>query len=204
MKPARLHVFPLSPNSRKVMILNEHLGLGLPIQMVDLRTGDQKAAAFIALNPNGKVPVLEFDDGSTLWESNVILNRLAGIAKSDLWPASEQRYDIMRWQFWEAAHWTPACTPFILRHVFGDESVDLAAAETEFRRFATVLDDHLAGRDWLSGDTLTTADMSVAPIMCLRAMCHFPMAGFANIEAWAARFEALEANRAMDRALEAA
>ena len=204
MTPVKLHVFPPSPNSRKVIFLNAHLDLNLPLEMVDLRNGAQKAPDFLALNPNGKVPVLEFDDGSTLWESNVILNRLAGIAESDLWPRSDQRYDILRWQSWEAAHWTPACAPYIGYHLFNDTSVNLDAAAETFHRFAAVLDGHLKGRDWLAGAEMTAADISVGAILALRAACHYPLDGYANITAWMARLEAVKGWSAADEMMRAA
>ena len=202
MIPSRLHVFPPSPNSRKVIMLNAHLGLNLPLTMVDLQSGGQKDPAFLTLNPNGKVPVLELDDGSTLWESNAILNLLAP-AGSPLSPAALQP-EIQRWQFWEACHWTPACAPFILRHLFGDESFDLDAAAATFHRFAKVLDDHLATRDWLVGDAFSVADIAVAAICYLRAPCHYPLDGYTHIAAWLARVEALPAWKAADPVAEPA
>lgn len=186
----KLHVFPPSPNAKKAMFVNAHLGLNLPLQIVDLRSGAQQSPEYLALNPNGKVPTLEFDDGTTLWESNAIINKLSGDAKSDLWPASQARYDILRWQFWEACHWTPACAKFIARHIFGNQDVDLDAAAVDFRRYATVLDDHLSGRDWLVGDKMTTADISNAMVLYLREPCRYPLDGFGNITRWIGRIEA--------------
>lgn len=186
----RLHVFPGSPNSRKTMTANEMLGLGLDTVIVDLPAGAHKSAEFLALNPNGKVPVLEFDDGSTLWESNAIINRLAAETETPLWPKTMARYDIMRWQFWESAHWSPACSRFISKHLFKNDSIDLKEAEETFRRFAGVLDGHLGGRDWLVGDALTNADISVAAILCYREPCRYPLADFANINRWIGRMEA--------------
>lgn len=200
----KLHVFPPSPNSRKVMVVKTLLGLNLPLNIVDLRTGAQKAPAIMALNPNGKMPVLELDDGTGLWESNVIIDRLASEVQSDLWPADARRYDILRWQFWEASHWTPACSKYIVRYLFNNESVDLAAAATDFRRFAEVLNKALAGRNWLVGDAMTTADISVAAPLCLRALCHYPMDGYPDIDRWLAQIEALDAWKAVDAAMQAA
>ncbi len=187
----KLHIFPASPNARKTMMVNDDLGLGIPLHVVDLLGGAHKQAEFLALNPNGKIPVLEFDDGTTLWESNAIINRLASDIDTPLWPKSNARYDIMRWQFWEAAHWTPACSKFISKHIFNNDNVDIPAAEQDFKRFASVLDGHLGSRRWLVGDAMTTADVSVAAILCYRQPCHYPMTEFANIDRWLGRIEEL-------------
>ena len=200
----KLHVFPASPNSRKTMTINALLGLDISTAVVDLQAGAQQAPDFLALNPNGKVPVLEFDDGTTLWESNVIINRMAALAESDLWPKTDDRYDILRWQFWEGCHWTPACAKFITKHLFNDDSIDMAAAETDIRRFAAVLDGHLAGRNWLVGNAMSTADISVAAILCLREPCQYPLSGYLNIARWIDRIETLEAWRTANPVLEAA
>lgn len=189
----KLHVFPPSPNSRKVLFANAALGLDLPVEIVDLTTGAQSRPEFLSLNPNGKVPVLEYDDGGSLWESNAIIDRMAAVKDTEFWPKSNARYDIMRWQFWESCHWLPALSPFISRHVFGNETVDLDRATEEARRFATVLDTHLAGRDWLAGDTMTTADISVSAVLTFRETCHFPLDGFTNLDRWFARIAAMEA-----------
>ncbi|MCL6284079.1 glutathione S-transferase family protein [Ruegeria sp. 2012CJ41-6] len=188
----KLHVFSPSPNSRKALFVTGYLGLGVETEQVDLALGDQKGAGFLALNPNGRVPVLEQDDGSTLWESNAIVNRLCAEVDTALWPKSNQRYDIMRWQFWESCHWTPACSPFIAHHFFGNQDVDLGAAASQMEPFAKVLDDHLSGRGWLSGTGMTTADISVAAILCYREACQYPLQAHDNIARWMDRIEAID------------
>ncbi|WP_264210067.1 glutathione S-transferase family protein [Leisingera thetidis] len=200
----KLHVFPPSPNSRKVLVANSLLGLKLPVEIVDLQAGDQFQEAFLGLNPNAKVPVLEEDDGSSLWESNAIVNRLCTDQDTPLWPRSNQRYDIMRWQFWEGCHWTPACSKFISRHFFGREDIDMEAAAEDFHKYAKVLDGHLEGRGWLSGEAMTTADLSVAAILCYREPCQYPVEGYGNILRWIGRIEALEAWQTANPAPQAA
>ena len=189
----KLHIFLASPNGRKGVFVNAHTGLGAEVHEVSHQDGEHKSAAFLAMNPNGKIPVLELDDGSALWESNAVINRMAGIAKSDLWPANDLRYEILQWQFWESSHFQPACSRFIAKHVFGDDSVDIPAAEENFRRFAAVLDNALAGRDWLVGEGMTTADVAVASYLCYRDRCAYPMDGYANIARWLGVIEALPA-----------
>ena len=189
----KLHIFPASPNARKTLAVNELLDLNIETVVVDLPNGAQKSAEYLALNPNGKVPVLEFDDGSTLWESNAIMNRMAAEVTTDLWPKSNVRYDIMRWQFWESCHWTPACGKFIAKHLFGNDEIDLETAEADFRTVAAVLDRHLGASDWLVGSTMTNADISVAAILGYRHPCHYPIGEYANINRWIDRIEALPA-----------
>ena len=200
----KLHVFPPSPNSRKCMVVNRELALGIPEITVDLLAGEQLAPGFIALNPNAKLPVLEYDDGSTLWESNAIVNRLAAEADTPLWPRSNVRYDIMRWQFWEIAHFAPAAGKFISRHFFGNEDVDLDAAAEEFGTLARVLESHLADRDWLVGDDMTTADIVVSAILCYRDACHMPVAGYDNVLRWLGNVEDRDAWKAVNAELEGA
>ncbi len=189
----KLHVLPGSPNSVKVRAANRLLGLGVEEIIVDPSTGIHKSAPYLALNPMGKLPILEFDDGSSLWESNAILNRLCAESDTPLWPKSNQRYDIMRWQFWEAYHWNPACGPFIRYHLFGNTDTDLEAATPAFRTLAEVLDTALAGTGWLSGDQMTSADLAVAAILVYRHACHYPLDGYGHIADWMARIDALDA-----------
>lgn len=186
----KLHIFPASPNARKTMMMNAELGLGIEEVVVDLQAGAQYSPEFAALNPNSKIPVLEYDDGTTLWESNAIVNRLAAETDTPLWPKSNVRYDIMRWQFWETAHWTPACGKYISKHLFKNDSVDLEAAGKDLEKFARVLDGHLAGRDWLVGDGMTTADVSASAILVYRGPCQMPIDGYANILRWLGNVEA--------------
>lgn len=200
----KLHIFPASPNARKTVMVNEHLGLGVPVSVVDLQSGAHKQAEFLALNPNGKIPVLEFEDGTTLWESNAIINRLATTVDTPLWPKSMARYDIMRWQFWELAHWGPACAKFISKHIFKNDDVDIPAATEEFKRFADVLDGHLSDRQWLVGDEMTTADVSVGAILCYRHPCQYPMSAFENIDRWIGALEKLPSWQTANPQLQAA
>mgnify|MGYP000096840670 CR=1 FL=1 len=189
----KLHILPPSPNSVKTRLANRLMGGVAKEVTVDVSTGAHKEAGFLSLNPNGRLPVLELEDGSTLWESNAITNRICAEGDTPLWPKSNQRYDIMRWQFWEACHWTPACQPFLAYHVFGNTEVELEPATVKFREFAAVLDGHLAGRSWLSGEAMTAADLVAAPILAYSGPCQYPLEGFGNIARWFAQIEALEA-----------
>jgi len=71
----RLHTAP-TPNGRKASIALEEIGAPYEVRRVHLDRNEQLAPAFLALNPNHKIPVLE-DDGLVVWESGAILLHLA-------------------------------------------------------------------------------------------------------------------------------
>jgi glutathione S-transferase len=83
-----------------------------------------------------------------------------------------------------------------MKGLFGMGAADpnvVARGEQEFAQFAKVLDDHLAGRTWVSGPTLTIADFSLAtPLMRVKE-ASIPIADYPNLAAWFARVEALDA-----------
>jgi hypothetical protein len=93
----KLYHFP-SPNPQKVTFALKELGLDCEIIPVDLAKGEQKAPAFLAVNPAGRVPVL-VDDGVTLTESQAILAYL-GDKTGRLWPVSAaRRAQALQWLF---------------------------------------------------------------------------------------------------------
>ena len=200
--PIELYVFPPSPRAFKVMAVAHHLGLDCTFTMVDLRKGDQKAPGYTALNPNMRMPTLK-DGDFVLWESNAILQYLASKRpESGLLPRDERaRIDMTRWQFWDLAHWDPACAAFIFEYVakplvLGIKEPDMAALAkgTEaFHRVARVLEAQLAGRKFVMGDTLTLADFSLGAPMNAAGAAHFPMEPYPAIRRWFAALSALPA-----------
>src|SRR5262245_2090272 len=197
----KLHVTPPSPRAFKVMAVLHHLGLESEIAFVDLLKGDNMKPEFLALNPNHRMPVLE-DDGLVLWESNAIMQYLASKRpESGLWPSDPKRQaDVSRWQCWELAHWDPACGTLLFEHFvkgrFGQGDPDpaqIARGERDFHQFATVLNQHLRGREWLAGRVLTVADFSVGCWLTCAQLGKFPLGGYAEIGRWHRGLEALPA-----------
>jgi glutathione S-transferase len=147
-----LYVFPPSPRAFKVMAIANHLGLDAKLKFIDLVKGDQKSPEYAALNPNMRMPTLK-DGDYVLWESNAIGQYLAAKKpQSGLLPASDPgRLDVTRWQFWDLAHWDPACAALIFEYIVKplvakagdpDEAV-IAKGNESFHRVAKVLDGHL-------------------------------------------------------------
>jgi glutathione S-transferase len=196
-----LYVFPPSPNSRKVLVVAQHLGLRPELRIVDLRKGEQLKEELVRLNPNHKVPTL-VDDGFVVWESTAIMQYLAsGKPESGLWPTERRaQTDVLRWLSWQLAHFGPACGILTFENVakallgIGEpDPKEIARGEEEFHRFAKVLDGHLAGREYLVGDALTLADISVAVWLTYAGPARFPLEGYGEIRRWSAALERLDA-----------
>lgn len=188
-----------SPNCRKVHAVINYLGLDVNIIELDMLAGDLEKPEFIALNPNGMVPALE-DGNLKLWESNAITQYLASMAPDNtLYPDDPAiRADIHRWQNWEECHFNRACGNYlfenVLKPIFNMGEPDLAVlkeAEKNFKRFAKVLEDHLAGRDFILAKDITIADFSVGSMLIYTDAAGIPLASFKNISNWKKRMEAI-------------
>lgn len=196
----KLYYSELSSNAQKTCALAKHLGLDIDHVSVDLTAGQQRSPELLAINPNGKIPVL-VDGDRVVWESNAILCHLAKAAGSDLWPADDDaRIDVMRWLIWEQAHFTRhAGTLFFENFVKpklgrGETNPEAVAEATAFlNRFAGVLDGHLKGRDYAVGNRLTVAEFSIGSVVPLAAIGGVPLDGYAEIARWYAKLNALPA-----------
>jgi glutathione S-transferase len=188
----KLHVFMGSPRGFKAIAVAEHLGFNYEVVPLDAARGDHKTPEFAALNPNMRIPVLE-EDGFALWESNAIMQYLASRKpESGLLPSDpRERAEVNRWQFWESAHWDPACATIALERVikklFGLGDVDpvrLAEGEQNFTRLSAVLDSHLKGRKFVTGNNLTVADFSIGAWLNSAERAQFPVEQFKEIKRW--------------------
>ncbi len=180
-----------------------HLGLRLELELVDLTKGQQRTAAYLALNPTGRTPTL-VDGDFTLWESTAIMQYLAGRTANALWPNDARvRADIMRWQSWQLAHWSKeGCEPLIferlvkkLLNLGAPDAAVLAKGTEAFNREARVLDAHLAKRPYLVGTEPTLADFSVAAALFYAKEAELPLAPYAHLQDWFGRVSALPAWR---------
>lgn len=188
-------------NPQKACAVARYLQSPVEFVRIDLGRGENRTAEFLAMNPNGKVPVLH-DQGRSIWESNAIMCYLADAAKSDLWPHDARQIDILRWLSWDANHFTRHAGSLYFQHIikpmFGLGDVDPAAVEEAtgfFNKFAGVLNDHLKGRKFLVGDTLSIADFAVAVTLPHAEAAKLPLDAFPEIQRWHARLNELPAWR---------
>jgi glutathione S-transferase len=173
----KLHTFPSSPNCRKVAALLIELGIEAETILVDMTKGAHKEPAYVAKNPNGKVPMLE-EDGWILWESGAIMQYLADKSPHGctLYPREPRlRAEVNKWLLWDAAHFQfESAFPLYLERVVRPRTRKPARpelhalADENFKRFASVLNGALKGRRYLVGDTLTLADLAILGTMMFR------------------------------------
>jgi glutathione S-transferase len=188
-------------NPRKACAVARHLHSPVEFVRVDLARGEHKMPEFLALNPNGKVPVLQNGD-ECLWEANAIMCHLSDVARSDLWPHDARQVDVLRWLSWDAQHFTPSGGTLYFEYVVkpriglgAPDSKKISEALAEFRTYAHVLDAHLQNRSFLVGESLTVADFAVASALPYAEQAELPVAEFAGIRRWYARLEQLPAWR---------
>lgn len=207
-----IHAFLQSPRGFKVLAVANHLGLDFTYRYIDLFKGEQKSASFLALNPNGRMPVLE-DDGLVLWESNAILQYLAAKKpEAGLMPMDEQgRANVLRWLFWDSCHWDPACVPFIFENILkklmglGEpDRVKLEEASPKFAAAATVLEGQLKSHRFVAGERLSVADFALAALVNLRKDAQYPLAPYTHIGRWYEDVSSLPAWRRTIQLLQAA
>jgi GSH-dependent disulfide-bond oxidoreductase len=153
--------YSLAPNPMKVALFLEESALPYEAIPVDTRKGEQHAAAFTALNPNAKVPVI-VDSATTVFDSNAILLYLAEKSGQFL-PAPPDRGPMLSWLMFIASGigpFTGQCVHF--KH-YAPEQIAYAINRYDFEawRHWKILDAHLANKPWMIGDSYTLLDMAL-------------------------------------------
>jgi glutathione S-transferase len=187
----KIHADPITVNCRKVLAGLDLIGAPYELVHVDYFKGEQKAEPFISLNPNASVPAMT-DGDFVLWESNAILQYAADKHGAEaVYPHDlRTRVDINRWLQWEGSHWFPSCYVFLVENcvkpLLGgqpDPAV-LDAQAPQYHKLAGILDQRLAGRDWVVGNGPTLADIALAAPMHLHGWQKLPLADHPNLKRW--------------------
>jgi GSH-dependent disulfide-bond oxidoreductase len=148
-----------SPNPTKVALFLEEAGIAYEPIAVDTRKGEQFAAEYLAINPNGKVPAI-VDDGVTVFDSNAILLYLAEKTGKFL-PAN--RAELLSWLMFAATGLGPYSGQAVHFRHFSPEKIDYAHNRYQFeaQRHYGILDDRLASNRYMVGDAYSIVDMDV-------------------------------------------
>ncbi|MDP2700270.1 glutathione S-transferase family protein [Thalassospira sp.] len=190
-----LHDFLPSGNGYKARLLLALRGQAFELKEYDITRGETRTADFTGrINANGRIPVLELDDGRMLPESNAILMFLAeGTA---LWPDDAwERAQVMQWLFFEQYEHEP--TIAVLRSWFGvkglPEHADILVPmkQAGADKALKVMEQRLSDHDWLVGDGLTIADIALYAYTHVAPEGRIDLAPFAGINRWLARISAL-------------
>lgn len=182
---------------RKACAAAAYLQAPVTLQWVDVGKNEHKAAEFLALNPNGLLPVL-VDGEHVVWESNAILCYLASKTNPDFWPMDVRHVELVRWLSWDAAAFTNYAGSLYfelyVRQRFDLGPPDEAAvdeARARFKACAAILDTHLAGRDWVVGKAPTAADFALGASLPFAELIELPISDYAEIASWSARLSEL-------------
>ncbi|MBZ9937268.1 glutathione S-transferase N-terminal domain-containing protein [Mesorhizobium sp. BR1-1-16] len=158
--------FHPSPNPAKVALLLEEAGIPYEVVPVDTSKGEQHSPAFRAINPNGKVPAIvdtEGPDGgeARVFDSTAILLYLAEKSGQFLGKPAD-RPELLSWLLFIASGLGPYSGQSVHFQFAAPEGLGYAVNRyrREAERHYRVLDDHLAGRDFIVGESYTIADMS--------------------------------------------
>lgn len=180
-----------TPNSVKVPIALEELGLDYTLNGVNVRKGEQKASDFLALNPNAKVPVL-VDGSLVLTESAAILIYLAEKTGKLLPAGGEGRARVFEQLFFHASGLGPAFgqAGFFKKQAAEPQPIAIARFEAEAARTASVLDAVLARHAFVAGDEFTIADIAHFGWLWRRAFAEVDISGLPNVSRWVAEVEA--------------
>ena len=190
-------------NPRKACATAKYLRSPVEYVPIDVMQGGLTTPAYLAINPNGRAPVLE-DGDKTIWESTAIMMHLAIRAESELWPLRDpaKQVEIMRWVSWDLCHFSAHAGAFYFEYDikprFGLGETDPAALEAHgpaLRKSAAVLDAHLANQPFLTGNTLTIADFCVGALLPMAEEIHLPRATDKHIQRWHGRLMELDAWR---------
>ena len=187
-----VHGMSVSGNCHKVRMVLEALAIPYTWNEVDSRDGT-KSAAFLAMNPNGQVPVAEVEPGVFLAESDAILFYFAD--GSPLMPTDRlQRARVMQWLFFEQySHEPYIAVARALRKLARDPEAHRALADSKMAggyRALEIMEKALTGTTFLVGERYSIADIALYAYTHVAEDGGFDLQRFPAIRAWLSRVEA--------------
>ena len=206
MSKADLHLYTASTmNGWKPLIFLEEAGLDYELTAIDFGRKEQKAPAYLALNPNGRIPTLvdRGNDGFTVFESGAILWYLAEKYGCFLPPDDEGRSLALQWLMFQMS----GVGPMMGQAMYFQRIAEPQGHRDEFaiqryveesRRLLEVVNNRLAGRSYLLGDDYSIVDMAMYPYARAYPWAKVSVDGLDHLKAW---FHRLDRRPAIQRAL---
>jgi len=186
----RLYAYPGSGNCYKLALTLSLLGEDFETVQVDLLSGETRSKAFLARNPNGKVPVLELPDGEFLPESNAGIWYLA--EGTPLLPADRLgRARALQWMFFEQYSHEPyiAVARFWIKYLGrpADKEEELVRRQASGHDALAVMEGHLSRRAFFVGEQFTIADIALYAYTHVAAEGGFDLTAYPAVHAWLER-----------------
>ena len=183
----------ISGNCYKLQLACAELGQDYEWHEMNILDGATRTDEFLAMNPNGKVPLLVLPDGHCLPESNAILSYLAdGTAL-----AGEGRLgkaNVLSWLFFEQYSHEPyiATSRFIVRYLGTppERAAELEAKKAGGYRALDIMERQLGDRDFLANDAFSIADIALFAYTHVADEGGFDLAPYENIRGWLDRIRA--------------
>jgi glutathione S-transferase len=182
-----------SGNAYKVRLAFALLGISYECIDLDVDAGATRTPEFLANNPNGRVPLLELDDGTFLAESNAILVYLA--EGSTLWPDGRlARARALQWMFFEQYSHEPYIA--VVRHwrhlgtLTPQQEAELPGRMAKGYQALDVMEKHLTGRRFFIGERCTTADIALYAYTHVAPEGGFDLGRYRAISDWFDRIAA--------------
>lgn len=179
-----------SGNCYKVKLMLHLLGAKYEWVPIDIMKGETETPEFLSMNPNGKIPVLELEDGTYLWESNAILNFLAD--GTEFLPTEPRlRTQVLQWQFFEQYSHEPyvAVARFIQRYLGmpADRQDEYEVCQRRGRKALRVMEKQLQATPYLVGEDYSIADIALYAYTHVADQGGFDLSEYPAVQAWVAR-----------------
>ncbi|MEL6644180.1 MAG: glutathione binding-like protein [Pseudomonadota bacterium] len=193
-----IHLFTAATmNGYKPVIFLEEAGLPYDLTFIDFAKKEQKAADYVKLNPNGRIPtIVDRANGDfAVFESGAILWYLAEKTGHFLPTDPNARSEVLQWLMFQMGGIGPMMGQAMYFQRIAapngqEEPFAIKRYVDETRRLLEVLDARLAGREWLAGEAYSIADMATYPWARAYPWAKVSVDGLENLQAWFARMDA--------------
>lgn len=176
-----------TPNGWKASICLEELALPYEVHAIDLRTGQQKEPAFLAINPNGRIPaIVDRETDLAVFESGAILIYLAEKTGKLMPTEPRGRYATLQWLMFQMGGVGPMMGQANVFNRYAPEKIPFAIEryQRESRRLFEVLDGRLAESEYVATDEYTIADIANWSWVHTHEWSGASIEGLANLKRW--------------------
>lgn len=185
---------PISGNGYKIRLLLAFLDTPYEYRTYSVLKSETRTAEFLAISPNGKIPVLVLGDGTVLSESNAILNYLG--AGTAFLPADRLHHaQMLQWMFWEQySHEPNIATLRFWNHL--PDLDDAQKAQVPGKRengiaALKLMNEHLSERDWFVANAPTITDIALFAYTHVADEGGFELADYPAVGEWLTRVKGL-------------